>query len=376
MPRIPTIFDDALIDTFEQLFKTAQTVDDSPAPNFLELTNKLIDNLITEANNIQAPTSENLESPDKLIEYLRENNIRDANNNPLVYSQKAQGYVLYKAETYINVAGLQALLSEYKAAASQQKDLQGQYFTQAIDNLVSSLKATKGFQSIDVLDASKPDTAQIQRMPQTASPGSTTQQPGQSQPEQAVAQQKDVAIQKALHYSPLPENGQGMFNVMYIQKSMGDVLTALQSSSLFVREIQPQASVLQDAYHDIYNNASAFISLSRREGFSIGSEDQLVKEIEYIFNPQQQSSSPGDAAAARAMNACYGVALGVQNFYAALTHTDLYSDYKEEIDSQILAATTLQATFQNVSNQLAMNVRHALQNTGNLPGGYNGGNYS
>jgi hypothetical protein len=344
-----------------------------------DLKSKLIDNLLLEARSMQAPTAESFETPEALINFLRTNNISDAQGHPIVSDHAAEGYVLFQSETFINVAGLQGLLSQYKAAASQQTGLQGQYFAHAIDSLVTSLKTTPGFENVNVAPASGVATkapegqAATSITPEKPQQAGQTAQPGQSE-----------GLSQLSRLRPLPANGQGVFNVHTIAAMMNGLLERIYGESQEVRtELAPILNTLSSYVSNIEQNADAFrqVSPNGETQFMVGDYDQTYRGLNMMFNPGRAPGGMehadgghfGPVAAMSAIQKCEYIARDVGLFFSSLAQTGFGKYLGEMITQQTQASQILLALFENVSNQFSRDDRSARTTPAMRPG-YSGGN--
>ena len=117
----------------------------------------MVDNLITWAQNYQAPTAQDFANTDAFVQYLKDHNII-SNGYSVVEDAPKQGYVQYNDTTFIKLDALKELLAQYKNTASQQAGLQGAVFVGAINKLIDDLKTKAGFETVGNLPAVKPTT--------------------------------------------------------------------------------------------------------------------------------------------------------------------------------------------------------------------------
>lgn len=380
MPRIPTIFDDTLIETFSQLFKTAQDVDPFTAgkendpfdATNTDLINKLLDGLLSEASNGPAPTIENFTTPESLIGYMQTYNIvSPKDGNPIVYNQQVEGYAPYTDGQYINVDGLKALLNQYKDAAKQQGSLKGQYFMQAINNLIGSLQSKQGFQ-----DIGKPEQKAVtpaQKTPET--PVSTTkpETPQQNAAGSAAVAQFNQKVQSmggsGNMIFPLPSQGKGMFDVDRIYAGMNAFYQAIVGTPI-ARELGSKLGSMRDYINQVQQYTATFKSITNNQAeFMVSGNDtqQTYRFLDLMFNPNRASggmtnadgSHFGPVAAMRAVQSCEFIVNNVAAFFADLNGTSIDAEFSEQIMAQIQSAEMLSALFKNVADQFATYDRSA-----------------
>ena len=366
MPRIPTIFDDTLLDTFDQLFKVAQEW--THTSDLPELASKLLDNILAEAQNNQAPTAANFDSPDTLIDYLKTNNIQE-NGQPIVYSQSVKGYAPYKNGNYINVEGLKTFLARYKNAAQEQGNMQGQYFIQAIDSLVTTLQTTKGFENINVVPVAGAATQTPTGQAATSNIPEKPQQAGQGQAASssaAVAQfeQKLQSMGGSTNMIwPLPPQGQGMFDVDGIYAGMRAFYSAMVGTPI-ARELGSKIGSMYGYVNEVQRNASAFKAITNDKAeFRVSGNDgsQTFHTLDLMFNQNRAPGGPatatadhyGDEAAIQALKCCEFIVQSVASFFEDLDNTSIDGRWGQQVSQQKISAGILAPLFNNVSQKFA-----------------------
>jgi len=368
MPRIPTIFDNDLVSIFDSILtKFAQAAEPVLDKDVSDFVGKLLDNLSSELNKIQAPNTKDFTTPESFVDYLRNKNV-EAAGKPVVADKQEPGYVEFKPDTFLNLDGLKELLTTYKDQAKEQAGIQGMYLSETVNHLIDQLKAKAGFGDIDKpvavpVDQAKPEDQEKAKTNAPSNQKTPAQTPAAGTAAAPTAQQAEVAkVEQKLNITsadmifPLPKDGNGEFDVIEIKNAIRKMLDLLLSTPSMYAEMASKRNALERYVENIELNADKFRQTANgAQDFVVSnSVQETVNVLKMLFNPTQlpQGATVGTLAAAQAVELCRAIVVSVDGFYTALSYTSIRNQFESQIVAQITSAKQLQALFYNVHTVL------------------------